>query len=445
MIAQFRNQKKTKKKLTTQLAAYANRQDDQVLALPRGGVPVAFEIAKALHAPLDVFIVRKLGVPGHEELAMGAIATGGIRVLNDIVLKSLLIPDTTIASVTAKEEQELERREHLYRDDRPAPDIRDSTVIIVDDGLATGATMRAAIVALQQQHPARIIVAVPVASPVVCNELGAEVDEIICARTPEPFYGVGFWYVDFAQTTDQDVHALLERAANKQFTTSSQQQEKELSEVNNTSQVQIATDTALLEGNLVIPENPHGVVLFSHGSGSGRHSPRNQSVAATLQKAGFATLLIDLLTTQEEQQDQPTGHLRFDIDLLSQRVIAATNWLAENPTTSTLKIGLFGASTGAAAALVAAAERPLAIGAVVSRGGRPDLAGSSLTRVETPTLLIVGSKDTQVIELNRMALTLLRGEKQIEIVEGATHLFEEPGTLEKVAQLASEWFTHYLS
>ena len=209
-------------------------------------------------------------------------------------------------------------------------------------------------------------------------------------------------------------------------------------------QVQVGNNITL-EGNLNIPENPRGVVLFAHGSGSSRHSPRNQFVAQVLHKAGFATLLIDLLTADEEEQDWQTGHLRFNIDLLSQRVLGATNWLTVNPETANLKIGYFGASTGAAAALTAAAERPLAVGAVVSRGGRPDLAGSSLTAVQAPTLLIVGSKDTQVIELNRMALSLLKGEKQLEIIPGATHLFEEPGALEQVAQLASQWFTRYLA
>jgi putative phosphoribosyl transferase len=213
---------------------------------------------------------------------------------------------------------------------------------------------------------------------------------------------------------------------------------------NQAYQVQVGNNITL-EGNLNIPENPRGVVLFAHGSGSSRHSPRNQFVARVLHEAGFATLLIDLLTADEEEQDRLTGHLRFNIDLLSQRVVGATNWLTVNPATANLKIGYFGASTGAAAALVAAAEHPLTVGAVVSRGGRPDLAGSALTAVQAPTLLIVGSKDTQVIELNRMALSLLKGEKQIEIIPGATHLFEEPGALERVAQLASQWFTRYLA
>ena len=201
------------RQLAAGLAAYANRPEVLVLALPRGGVPVAFEVARALHAPLDVFVVRKLGVPGHEELAMGAIATGGIRVLNDEVVVGLNIPDDVIDRVTAAEFQELQRRERAYRGDRSAPDVRGRTVILVDDGLATGATMRAAVAALRRQPPGRIVVAVPTAAPSVCKEFRAIVDEIVCTVTPEPFYGVGRWYVEFSQTTDADVRDLLERAA----------------------------------------------------------------------------------------------------------------------------------------------------------------------------------------------------------------------------------------
>ena len=219
----YRDRSDAGRVLATQLTAYANRSDVLVLALPRGGVPVAYEVAKALHAPLDVFIVRKLGVPGHEELAMGAIATGGVCVLNEDVVQMLHIPDRVIEAVIAKEQQELERREHLYRDDRPPPDVRDCTIILIDDGLATGATMRAAIKALRQQHPARLVVAVPVAAPPTCEELGAQVDEIICAKTPEPFYGVGYWYEDFSQTTDEEVHALLAQSEQEKPVTTRKQ------------------------------------------------------------------------------------------------------------------------------------------------------------------------------------------------------------------------------
>ena len=208
----FRDRIEAGKRLAEQLTDYADRADVLVLALPRGGVPVAFEVAEALRAPLDIFLVRKLGVPGHEELAMGAIATGGVRVLNEDVVDNLRIPGEVIDAVAADELRELERRERAYRGDRPAPDVRGKTVILVDDGLATGSTMRAAAAALRQQQPARIVVAVPVSAPQTCDEYKMGVDEIICAVTPEPFQAVGLWYEDFSQTTDEEVRELLERA-----------------------------------------------------------------------------------------------------------------------------------------------------------------------------------------------------------------------------------------
>jgi putative phosphoribosyl transferase len=212
----FRDRVDAGRELAERLRSYAHRADVLVLALPRGGVPVAFPVAEALHAPLDVFLVRKLGVPGHEELAMGAIATGGVRVLNQDVIDGLGIPERMIETVAAREREELERRERLYRDGRPAPMVSGRTVILIDDGLATGATMRAAAAAIRVQQPARLVVAVPVAAPSTCEEFRAEVDEIICARTPEPFYAVGFWYDEFSPTTDEEVRDLLRRAAQKQ-------------------------------------------------------------------------------------------------------------------------------------------------------------------------------------------------------------------------------------
>jgi putative phosphoribosyl transferase len=202
------------RRLAVNLGQYAGRPDVIVLALPRGGVPVGYEVARALGVPLDVFLVRKLGVPGREELAMGALASGGVRVLNDDVVRELGIPQRWIDEVTADEAAELRRREAAYRDGRPAPDVRGKTVILVDDGLATGASMRAAVEALRQLGPARIVVAVPVAAAQTCKELRTEADEVVCAETPEPFYAVGSWYDDFSQTTDQEVRDLLARAAN---------------------------------------------------------------------------------------------------------------------------------------------------------------------------------------------------------------------------------------
>jgi putative phosphoribosyl transferase len=208
--------------------------------------------------------------------------------------------------------------------------------------------------------------------------------------------------------------------------------------------VQITADTVTLEGNLSLPEGADAVVLFAHGSGSGRHSPRNRHVARVLNEAKLATLLIDLLTAEEEEIDRLTAHLRFDIDLLARRLVHATDWLTHQSDTRRLRIGYFGASTGAAAALLAAAELPDLVGAIVSRGGRPDLAGPALPRVRAPTLLIVGGNDVQVIQLNRTALAQMLCEKQLVIIPGATHLFEEPGALDEVARLAREWFRRHL-
>ena len=209
----FRNRTEAGQLLARKLRRYADRPDIIVLALPRGGVPVANEVAKALRAPLDVFLVRKLGVPGQEELAMGAIATGGVRVLNEDVVRALKIPQSVIDSVAAQEAPELERRERLYRGDRPAPDVNGRTVILVDDGLATGSSMRAAVAALRQKNPRRIVVAVPIAAAATCREFEAEVDEIVCYQTPEPFYSVGLWYEDFSQTTDEEIRQLLEHSS----------------------------------------------------------------------------------------------------------------------------------------------------------------------------------------------------------------------------------------
>jgi predicted phosphoribosyltransferase len=211
-MERFRDRADAGRKLAEKLQAYAGRPDVVVLALPRGGVPVGAEVARALAAPLDVFLVRKLGLPGHEELAMGAIATGGSRVLNEDLVRELRLEDALIESVAAREQAELERRERLYRGDRPPPELKGKTVILVDDGLATGASMRAAVKAVRQQEPARVVVAVPAAAPQTCADLEKQVDEIICWQTPEPFYAVGLWYEDFSETTDDQVRSLLEES-----------------------------------------------------------------------------------------------------------------------------------------------------------------------------------------------------------------------------------------
>lgn len=209
----FANRRDAGRELASRLRQYAERNDVVVLALPRGGVPVGCEVAEALNAPLDIFVVRKLGLPGHAELAMGAIASGGVRVLNEEVVRWYGVPEQAIEAVARLEQTELERREREYRQGRPPTELRDRVVILVDDGLATGSTMKAAVEAVRQHHPARVIVAVPVGAPSTCEELADVTDETVCARTPEPFSAVGQWYLDFSQTTDEEVRAILQQCA----------------------------------------------------------------------------------------------------------------------------------------------------------------------------------------------------------------------------------------
>jgi putative phosphoribosyl transferase len=411
------------------LAARLERYRDErpvVFALPRGGVPVGFEISRSLGAPLEVFVARKLGAPGQPEFGIGAVAPGGVRVLNADVVGRLGIPDDYVEEVTRRETAEVERRMRLFRGDRPEPEVRGRTVIVVDDGLATGVTARAAVEALRRLGPGRLILASPVCAAQTAEVLAPEVDELVCLEAPADLGAIGFWYHDFSQTSDEEVVELLERARQPE------------------TAVRVPAGPVELEGTLSVPDGSSGVVLFAHGSGSSRHSPRNRRVAQLLRERSLATLLVDLLTPDEEEADLRTRRIRFDVGLLAQRLAGATDWLRRNPRTRDLRVGYFGASTGAGAALVAAAERPEDVGAVVSRGGRPDLAGEALPLVRAPTLLVVGGEDEQVIRLNEEALARLRAEKRLEIVPGAGHLFEEPGALDEVARLAAGWFAHHL-
>src|SRR5260370_11024421 len=287
--------------LAKQLSKYANRPDVLVLALPRGGVPVGYAVARALRAPLDVYLVRKLGVPGHEELAMGAIAGGGVEVLNPGVIEMLRVPRQVIDTVAAREAVALRQGERAYRDDRPPPEVAGKTVLLVDDGLATGASMRAAAAALRALGAGRIVAAVPVASHETCDELRSEVDEVVCALTPEPFRAVGLWYQDFAPVSDDEVRDLLRRAA--QIPVGQGVDARTPDSRPDPRLVHVPADGIELAGDLTVPVGARGVVLFAHGSGSSRHSPRNRAVAETLQGGGVATLLLDLLTPEGDAFD----------------------------------------------------------------------------------------------------------------------------------------------
>jgi putative phosphoribosyl transferase len=445
-------------RLAKALQVYANREDVIVLGIPRGGVPVALEIAKVLHAPLDIFLSRKLGVPGQEELAFGAIASGGVRVLDQEIIEGAGVSKRQIEQISDAAKKELERRERVYRGARSSLRIEGQTVLLVDDGIATGSSMRAAINALRQMKPARIVVAVPVAPESTCSRLRREVDEFVCLQIPKYFHAIGQFYEDFSQIADEEVTALLRLAAQPALK-NVQEQNPGAAERSSTMipgrkleldgdrrEVLIDLEGVTLEGTLALPKDAQGLVLFAHGSGSSRHSPRNRYVAQILQSQRIGTLLFDLLTRQEESVDQYSGELRFDIPFLARRLVGATRWIANDAGTRDLKVGYFGASTGAGAALVAAAELPGVVSGIVSRGGRPDLAGSALAIVRVPTLLIVGGDDEPVITMNREALERLQcPDKKLVIIPGATHLFEEPGTLEEVARVAAEWFSRHFT
>jgi putative phosphoribosyl transferase len=422
-------------------------EDVVVLALPRGGVPVAALVAETLEAPLDVILVRKLGVPFQPELAMGAIGEGGVRVLNDEVLAATGVTDAEVQEVQIRETAELDRRAKLYRRGRDRIDLRGRTVIIIDDGLATGSTARAACLVARAQGAARIVLAVPVAPRGWTSQLADVADEMVCLATPFGFQAIGQWYLDFTQTTDQEViDGLDEATLRMRGQQDGEAVRKSPAEKRGASgiadpEVWVQAGAVPLEGSLALPQEPTGIVVFAHGSGSSRHSSRNRFVAEALNRAGLATLLFDLLTMEEEHHRANV----FDTALLGGRLSAATRWLEERPEAQGLPMGFFGASTGAAAALWAAAEPDSPIAAVVSRGGRPDLAARRLPLVTAPTLLIVGGADEMVLELNRRAAALLGGPNQVTIVPGATHLFSEPGTLEEVALLAADWFTDHLA
>jgi putative phosphoribosyl transferase len=413
---------------------YLRGQDTVILGVPRGGVPVAFEVAAALDAPLDVIIVRKLGVPSEPELAMGAIGEDGTRALERSVLAATGVKQEELRAVERRERTILEDRVGRFRAGRARVDLKDRIAVVVDDGIATGSTARVACRIARNLGAAKVILAVPVASADVLARL-TEPDEVVCLATPPRLTAVGHHYRDFSPTGDDEVAWLLAAAAERLQNASSTAGSRGPGE-----EVRIPCDGLWLRGYLHLPGSTAGVVVFAHGSGSGRHSPRNGFVAATLRRAGLGTLLLDLLTPGEELNRANV----FDIELLARRLIAATGWLGRRPDTASCSVGYFGASTGAGAALWAAAELGGKISAVVSRGGRPDLAGARLAFVRAPTLLIVGSADHLVLELNRRAQDVMVCPNRLELVPGATHLFEEPGTLEAAAILAMNWFVQYL-
>jgi putative phosphoribosyl transferase len=442
---QFRDRRDAGARLAKELAPFA-KERPVIVALPRGGVPIAFEVARALGAPLEILAVRKLGAPGNPELGVGALAEDGTTVFDPRSAGMLGMTQAMLEETLAQEAQELRRRVERYRDGRAPIPLRGRTVIITDDGLATGLTDLAAVRAVRKAGARRIVVAVPVGSSESVSMLAEEADRVLCLMIPQHLFGVGMWYQDFAPVSDEEVLALLAEAG---VDVSGQGAAPQASSIKAPAAVSGSTTSeelafeiggVRLAGEVTVPASARGLVLFAHGSGSSRMSPRNRAVARALSDAGLATLLFDLLDEQEAVRRE----LVFDVPLLAGRLETVTRWAMSQPRLQSLPIGYFGASTGAAAALRAAAEVGDAVAAVVSRGGRPDLAGDRLSGVVSPTLLIVGGSDPQVLELNRQAAAQLRCPHDLVVVDGAGHLFEEPGALERVAELAIEWFLRHL-
>ena len=395
-----------------------------VIGLARGGVEVAAEVAAVLHAPLDALAVRKVGHPLQPEYGIGAVAPGGIA----YVRAGDGLSESEVAEVVLTAAGKAAALDARLHEDHAPLSVSGTMCVLVDDGLATGGTMVAAIRWARAQGARRVIVAVPVGAALTADRLqrDEDADAVVCLVSTFELGAIGAWYDDFHQVSDTDVAELLAASRDGEIVT---------------SKAEIVIGDAWLPADLAIPPTAIGWAVFAHGSGSSRLSPRNTGVAAELNRAGIATLLLDLLTPEEEVD----RHNVFDVELLARRLSTATRWLAARPEASGLPLGYFGASTGAAAALLAAAEQGERISAVVSRGGRPDLAWAQLSRVRAPTLLIVGGADAVVLEVNEAAAKQLTCPHELVVVPEATHLFEEPGALEHVAALASAWFSKHFA
>ena len=383
-------------------------------------------MAAELGAPLDLVMVRKLGVAPRAEVTVGAIGEGGIRVVNNRLSQSMRVNDGDMRAAEIRERLELDRQAVRLRGDRPPQELVGRTAIIVDDGIATGVTARAACAIARRRGASRIVLAA-LAAPIGWEQWMANAaDEYLALETVDSVLAISRLCEEFGQTSDEEVLAALAVSDGAGGDVD--------------EDVEIDLGSVRLGGHLAVPADHAGIVVFAHGSGSSRHSPRNMFVAAELRKAGLATLLFDLLTFAEETDRRNV----FDIELLADRLVDVTTWLAHRPEVAGSRIGYFGASTGAAAALVAAADPSIDTAAVVSRGGRPDLADSKLRLVRAPTLLIVGGEDHQVLELNRQATAKMECPNRLWVVPGATHLFAEPGALQSVAELARAWFADHL-
>jgi len=413
-VLSFLDREDGAQKLLSHLADLKD-QNALILGIPRGAIPMAKIIAEELHGDLDLILVKKVGHPLQPEFALGAVTEDGEVVLGVGAKEHGFSKEQLEQRAQRPAEMLREQRVKLTHNRKPI-DPKGRLVIVVDDGIATGATMCAAVQSLKARGARRVVVAAPVVSQEAKALLELSGAEVRTVAIPKHFGAVSYYYQNFAQISDAEIGSFFKLSA-----------------------TQIKVSTLNLDGLLGLPKKSSGLVVFAHGSGSGRLSPRNQFVAEMLNKHHIATLLVDLLTEKEELD----RHNIFDIRLLAYRLVEITDWLIGQPQLRSLKVGYFGASTGAGAALSAAAHRQTRISAIVSRGGRPDLAGADLEIVKAPTLLIVGSRDIPILALNQKASKRMHCEHKIEVVDGATHLFEEPGTLERVSELAISWFQKF--
>ncbi len=391
-----------------------------ILAIPRGAVPMAKVLATELEGDLDILLVHKIGHPKQPEYAIGSVNESGHVFISDQE-SSEFLGEETLESLAQAEVAHLQIKRSLYTPFRGPIDVRGRTCVIVDDGIATGSTLQAAINTLREQDAGRIIVAAPVASRQAMEILRREEIELCVLRVPHHFFSVSSHFEKFDQVEDSEVIALLN---------------------NDQQDVEIAVDEFKLRACLQIPKRAKALIVFAHGSGSGRLSTRNQYVAQALGSQGYATLLADLLTREEAKNRDNV----FDIDFLAERVSLVVNWGHAHNALKMLPIILFGASTGAAAAIKAAAHSDLEITAVISRGGRVDLADEALGDISIPMLFIVGNLDASVLDLNREAIRKIKhADVKLEVVENASHLFEESGALEKVSELVIAWLDRFFS
>lgn len=413
----FRDRDQAARLLELELSKYRSL-NPLVLGVPRGAVPMAKIIAEALGADLDIVLVHKFAAPENPEYALGSVSEDG-GVYLGVGAQRAGLSESDVAQSASREIAHLQVRRRLYTPHRRPVDVRDRVVILVDDGIATGATMIAAVRHIRERGAAQVIVAAPVASSEAINRLSSEGAEVAVVYVPTRFAAVSQFYHDFSEVDDSEVVRALAGEA---------------------PEIEVHLQGVDLKAILKVPDGAHGLVVFAHGSGSGRKSTRNQFVAGFLNDAGFATLLIDLL---DERESHEREHV-FDILLLSERLNQIEEWLDQDPQLRQLPLGLFGASTGAAAAIASAARRGSRVRALVSRGGRPDLATVSLSSLKIPTLFICGGLDEPVLTWNRNAFSQLGCEKELVVIDGAGHLFEEPGALEQVASLARQWFDRHL-